>query len=124
MTDQNENQVLSTAHAAFQKFQSGWANGDFTDYLAMIAEDFEFAFPMGDNRGVFTGRDGHDKMIAKCRADSKMRLTISEPRTVGIDRQTVIFEFESAGKFGATDFHGRNIIVLSVDGAKICGFRE
>jgi len=126
MSDKNANQVLTTARTAFKKFQSGWASGDFSDYLALITDDFEFSFPTGEHRGVFTGNAGREKMIAKCRDDaaSGARLTLSEPRTVAVDGQTVIFEFESAGDLDGQPYKGRNIIVLEIHGERVQGYRE
>ena len=126
MNEQSQPEVLKTAHTAFQHFKNGWASGDFFAFLAMLTDDFEFAFPTGKQRGIFDGKTGHAKMLAKCREDfeSGNRLTLHEPRTVAVDRQTVIFEFSSEGDFGEFKYHGRNIIVLAVEGEKICAFRE
>jgi len=126
MSNVPESQVLQTAEAAFQYFQNGWKNGDFADFLRLITDDFEFSFPTGEHRGIFTGKTGRDKMIAKCRDDAARgaRLNLSEPRTMAVDENTVIFEFASDGKFGDYEYHGRNIVVLEVDGKQLCGFRE
>lgn len=126
MNDTEQTEVLKTAQDAFQKFQSGWASGDFVDYLAMITDDFEFSFPTGEHRGVFKGNEGHEKMTAKCRDDAQSgsRLTLHEPRTTAIEGNTVIFEFTSDGKIDEFDYHGRNIVVLEIEGEKVCGFRE
>lgn len=126
MSNTDENKVLQTAQTAFRYFQTGWKTGNFDDYLAMITDDFEFSFPHGKLRGIFTGKTGREKMFQKCRDDSASgaRLILDEPRTTAIDENTVIFEFESTGDFGDYKYHGRNIIVLTIENDKVNGFRE
>lgn len=125
MSTAQENQILQTANTAFRHFQNGWQTGNFDDYLAMLTDDFTFSFPTGKHRGVFTGKAGREKMIAKCRDDAAgARLTLHEPRTTAIDESTVIFEFESDGNFGEYNYKGRNIVILEVSDEKVCGFRE
>lgn len=126
MSNAQEDQVLQTANTAFRHFQTGWKTGNFDDYLTMLTDDFEFSFPTGEYRGVFTGKTGREKMIGKCRDDAAggARLILGEPRTIAIDGNTVIFEFASDGDFGEHKYNGRNIIVLKIENEKVCGFRE
>lgn len=126
MPHNEENQILQIATAAFERFQSGWETGNFDSYLAMLADELTFSFPTGAHCGLFTGKKGRRKMIAKCRDDvaSGTRLKFRKPRTVAVSAHTVIFEFESYGKLGETDYHGRNSIALDVNNNLISGFRE
>ena len=126
MSNEIIKQVSQTAQTAFRRFQNGWKTGDFADYLLMITDEFEFSFPTGEHRGIFKGKMGREKMIQKCRADAAngARLILHEPRTIAVDKNTVIFEFESEGNFGEYKYNGRNIIVLKIENEKVCGFRE
>lgn len=126
MNRERDNRVLETARTAFENYRRGWTSRDFADYLAMLTDEFNFSFPTGKHRGVCTGAEGREKMFAKCEDDAagEANLTLGEPHTTAIDANTVIFEFESDGTIGDLKYHGRNIIVLEIDGEKVGGFRE
>jgi ketosteroid isomerase-like protein len=119
-------QVPRTAQAAYDAFARGWATGDFEPYLAMLTEDFEFSYPLGEHRGRFTGAEGRAHMVDKVRGHSSRgeRLTLHPPTRVAVTDNTVFFEFDSEGRFGDYVYRGHNVIAFDVKGERISAFRE
>ncbi|HYO70420.1 MAG TPA: nuclear transport factor 2 family protein [Archangium sp.] len=119
-------EVRLTAQAAYDSFAKGWATGDFEPYLAMLTEDFEFSYPLGEHRGRFTGAEGRAHMVDKVRAHSSRgeRLTLLSPTRVAVTGHTVFFEFDSEGRFGDYEYRGHNVIAFDVTGERISAFRE
>ena len=48
------------ARKAFDLCAQGWATGDFAPYLAMLADEMMFWFPMGAHRGQFSGPNANE----------------------------------------------------------------
>lgn len=117
---------LAAARIAFDLFAQGWATGDFEPYLAMLADEMTFWFPMGPHRGKFSGAAGRQQMIAKCRDHEAAgdRLTFSTPQYVLSDDTSVMFEFEAKGLYAGQPYQGHNAIAFAVQDGKIVGFRE
>ena len=116
----------ATARKAFDLFAEGWATGDFDSYIAMLAEEMAFWFPMGVHRGKFSGAEGRQQMIAKCRDHETAgdRLTLSEPQYILSDGTSVMFEFEASGLYAGQSYQGHNAIAFAVKDGKVVGFRE
>ncbi|MGD1951526.1 MAG: nuclear transport factor 2 family protein [Leptolyngbyaceae cyanobacterium] len=115
-----------TARKAFDLFTQGWKTGDFEPYIAMLADEMTFWFPMGAHRGKFTGAAGRQEMIAKCRDHTAAgdRLTLHEPHYALTDGSSTIFEFDSDGLYGGEPYQGHNAIAFQIQDDKIIGFRE
>lgn len=118
--------VQQTARKAYDAFAQGWATGDFEPYLALLTDEFEFSYPFGADRGVYTGPEGHAHMVDKVRGHSSRgeRLTLKPPTRIAVGGNTVFFEFDSEGQFGAYHYRGHNIIAFDVTGERISAFRE
>lgn len=116
----------STARKAFDLFAQGWTTGDFDPYIALLADEMMFWFPMGVHRGKFSGVEGRQQMIAKCRDHEKAgdRLTFSEPQYSLVNESSVMFEFESEGLYAGDPYKGHNAIAFETKDGKITGFRE
>ncbi|MEL6555593.1 MAG: nuclear transport factor 2 family protein [Cyanobacteria bacterium J06621_11] len=117
---------IATARKAFDLFAQGWATGNFDLYIALLAEEMTFWFPMGTHRGKFSGAEGRQEMIAKCRDHEAAgdRLTFSSPHYALSDESSVIFEFESEGLYAGEPYKGHNAIAFEVKDGKVVGFRE
>lgn len=114
------------ARKAFDLFAQGWATGDFEPYIALLADEMTFWFPMGKHRGKFSGRVGREKMIAKCKDHTEAgdRLTLSEPQYTLVDDASVMFEFEADGLYADQPYKGHNAIAFEIKDSKVVGFRE
>jgi hypothetical protein len=121
----NDN-LLGVAVRAFESFAHGWATGDFQPYIEMLAGEMEFLFPDGDQAGHFHGRNGRERMIAKCRnhSDAGERLILHQPHHITAGHGTVLFEFVAESIPGHPPFKGAIAIAFDVDGGSITGFRE
>ncbi|NEQ46714.1 MAG: nuclear transport factor 2 family protein [Leptolyngbya sp. SIOISBB] len=117
---------ITTARKAFDLFAQGWTSGNFDPYIAMLAEEMMFWFPMGSHRGKFSGPAGRQQMIAKCRDHEAAgdRLTFSAPQYVLSNDTSVIFEFEAEGLYGGKPYQGHNAIAFEIQGGQVVGFRE
>ena len=117
---------IATAREAFDLFAQGWTTGNFDPYIAVLAEEMMFWFPMGAHRGKFSGPEGRQQMIDKCRDHEAAgdRLTFSEPQYVLNDDTSVMFEFEAEGLYAGQPYKGHNAIAFEVNHGKVVGFRE
>jgi hypothetical protein len=117
---------LDTTIRAFGHFAHGWATGDFEPYIAMLAEVVEFSFPDGPQRGHYTGEEGRERMIAKCRghAEAGERLTLHPPHHITGSGTTAVFEFVAEGNLNDRYYRGEIAIALEVAEGNITGFRE
>ena len=118
--------TLTTARKAFDLFAQGWTTGNFDPYIALLADEMTFWFPVGTHRGKFEGVAGRQQMIAKCRDHEAAgdRLTLHAPDYVSTDGTSVIFEFESDGLYGGKPYKGHNAIAFEIQDGKVIGFRE
>ncbi|MEL6555033.1 MAG: nuclear transport factor 2 family protein [Cyanobacteria bacterium J06621_11] len=116
----------STARKAFDLFAQGWTTGDFSSYIALLADEMMFWFPMGVHRGKFDGVEGRAQMIAKCRDHEAAgdRLMFSEPQYVLAVEDSVMFEFEAEGLYAGKPYKGHNAIAFETKDGKVIGFRE
>ena len=48
-------ETMATARKAFDLFAQGWVEGNFNPYIALLADEMTFWFPMRVHRGKFTG---------------------------------------------------------------------
>jgi len=98
----------------------------FEPYIAMLAEEMTFWFPMGTHRGQFSGIAGRQAMIAKCRDHTAAddRLTLHPPRFTLTDGTSVMFEFEADGLYVGAPYKGHNAIAFGIGGDQVVGFRE
>lgn len=94
--------TLAVARKAFDLFAQGWLNDDFNPYIDLLADEMTFWFPVGKHRGKFSGVEGQQQMIAKCRDHEAAgdRLTLHEPDHILANSKSVIFEFEADGLYG------------------------
>ncbi|MEL7223840.1 MAG: nuclear transport factor 2 family protein [Cyanobacteria bacterium P01_D01_bin.36] len=117
---------ISTARKAFDLFAEGWVTGDFSPYIALLADEMMFWFPMGTHRGKFSGVEGRSQMIAKCRDHEAAgdRLTFSEPQYILANGSSVMFEFEAEGLYAGGPYKGHNAIAFETKDGKVIGFRE
>src|ERR1044071_3344962 len=99
---------IDIATRAFACFAHGWATGDFTSYIAMLADQIEFSFPDGQQRGHYMGREGRERMIAKCRGDAEAggRLRLHPPHHITGSGITTVFEFVAEGMLSDGYFRG------------------
>ena len=118
--------LVTAARQAYDCFAAGWSSGNFEAYIALLADEMEFWFPMGTHRGKFSGADGRAQMIAKCRDHEAAgdRLTLHAPDYVSVGDGWVIFEFESDGNYAGQPYAGHNAIAFAMQGNQIVGFRE
>ena len=118
--------TVTTARKAFDLFAQGWKTGDFEPYIAMLADEMTFWFPMGSHRGKFKGAAGRQEMIAKCRDHMTAgdRLTLHEPHYVLTDGSSTLFEFDADGLYAGKPYVGHNAIAFQIQDDKIVGFRE
>lgn len=116
---------MDVAIRAFRQWQSGWQTGNFTTFLSMTTDNFNFWSPAGQHRGQFSGAEGKARMVAKTRehSEAKDRLTL-KPYRITSSGNTVVFEFGSVGMLSSKLYKGRNVISLDIEGDKVSGFRE
>lgn len=121
-----KDRTLKVAKEAFRCFAHGWATGDFRPYIDMLTDEFEFSFPEGELRGHYHGKEGRERMVAKCRghAEAGERLTLHPPHHTTDGETTVVFEFVAEGDLADGYFRGEIAIAFEVDGERISGFRE
>jgi hypothetical protein len=102
------NTILQDARQAFELFAQGWSSGDFEPYIAMLADEMTFWFPMGKHRGKFSGEAGRAQMIAKCKDHTVGgdRLALHEPDYVSVGERWVMFEFEAEGNYAGAPTKG------------------
>lgn len=116
----------TAAREAFDLFAQGWATGNFDAYIALLADEMTFWFPMGTHRGKFEGAKGRSQMIAKCQdhVAAGDRLTLHPPQFVLTDGNSVMFEFEADGIYADNPYKGHNAIAFEVKDGKVVSFRE
>ncbi len=116
---------MDVAIRAFKQWQSGWQTGNFTTFLSMTTDRFNFWFPAGQHRGQFSGAEGKARIVTKTRehGEAKDRLAL-KPYRITSNGNTVMFEFESVGTLNGKPYKGRNVISLDIEGNKVSGFRE
>ena len=115
-----------TAQKAFKLFSQGWATGNFSEYIEMLADEMIFWFPTGVHKGQYTGVAGKQQMLAKCHDDAKSgdKLTFSDPHYILSDGNSTLFEFQSSGIANGQSYDGHNAIAFQVDDGKVIGYRE
>ncbi|MEM1293200.1 MAG: nuclear transport factor 2 family protein [Cyanobacteria bacterium P01_H01_bin.162] len=118
--------LLTAARQAFDRFAEGWITGNFEPYIALLADEMIFWFPMGTHRGKFEGVVGRQQMIAKCHDHTAVgdRLTLHAPQYVLSDGNSVMFEFEVEGNYAGQPYRGHNAIAFAMKGDQVIGFRE
>jgi uncharacterized protein (DUF1330 family)/ketosteroid isomerase-like protein len=112
------------AQQAFDHFRHGLATGEWKPFLDMLTDDFVFRFPIGEWKGVHSGKDQAAQFFAYVRRAYPDGLFITQVHSVGISAQTVLFEFEDEGMLRGSPYQGRVIVAFEVRDDKICGYRE
>jgi len=114
----------AVAEEAFVDFRAGLATGEWEPFLARLADDFTFHFPLGQYQGLNEGKDKAAEFFAfvsKVYADG---LFVDEVLGVTADGTRVVFEFSDHGLMFGKTYNNKVAISLDVCGEKICGYRE
>jgi len=112
------------ARQGFEHFRQGLATGEWDAFLAMLSDDFTFRFPVGDWRGVHTGKDKAREFFQYVRKVYPDGLTVTNVQSVGISEHTVLFEFQDEGMLRGEPYNGHVVIAFDSDGEKITHYRE
>ncbi len=114
----------AVAEEAFVDFKAGLATGEWGPFLARLADDFTFHFPLGQYQGLNEGKDKAAEFFAfvsKVYADG---LFVDEVSGVTADGTRVVFEFSDHGLMFGKPYANKVAISLDVCGEQICGYRE
>lgn len=115
--------ITEVAMTAWRALRDAHRDGDFSGYLALITEDYEFSMPLGEFRGLHCGRAAAAACYRQI-AVSEPRLTFHEPLRVSRQGETVVIEFEDEGTIMGKPYHNRIASSFDVRGDRICGYRE
>jgi hypothetical protein len=114
------------ARKAFDAWATGERTGDYSAFLALLGPSFQlFSHPLFPR--VYRGPEALETMrgLIAQRQATPNNLTFSNVE-VSANDGTVVFQFDSKGTVqgGAFPYAGWNIIVFTVDGGRLTGFRE
>lgn len=123
--EKNENEQL--AQAAYQAWQAGERTGNYTEFKALLSDNFNLFSHPSAVRGVYKEKKALEKMmeLIKSREQVPNQLTFSNPLfMMGNDKVAVQFDSEGTVMNGQFPYKGYNIIVFYFEQNKISGFRE
>ncbi|GAB3391827.1 nuclear transport factor 2 family protein [Azotobacter armeniacus] len=122
----SDTNVRAVLDRAVESFFSGWATGDWEPYLAMLADDFVFQFPIGPYRGRHTGPDAKQKLMAWAREHGTAgnRITQSDVDLQFYDGDWVVVCDRGIGNIGGLPYDGLHAIFMKARGGKIVEYRE
>jgi ketosteroid isomerase-like protein len=103
---------IAIARTAWSHLAHGHRTGEFSPYLAMLSEHYEFSIPVGPFRGSNQGKERAKAFFAAV-ATARPNLTYREPLRICASADTVVIEFEDDGDFGGYPY--RNRIAASFD---------
>jgi ketosteroid isomerase-like protein len=112
------------ARAAFDAFTRGLATGDWSGWLALLADDFTFWFPTGRYHGLNEGKARAAEFFAYVtQAFGPGGLEVMLDR-VTANETTAVFEFRDQGTLRGEPYRNRVAISLDVRDGKVAAYRE
>ena len=123
----NNTLVCELGSKAEQAFFQGWANGDWSDFQAMLnKDDLIFQFPAGPLKGRTEGKQGYQNMVnwIAHHIESKNRIHKSvRNQRFGLD-DWYYFADEAGGTFYGNAYTGSHFIGFRFNNGKIVEYRE
>ncbi|WP_036483502.1 nuclear transport factor 2 family protein [Myxosarcina sp. GI1] len=124
MTDSDNSELIATAQKAYNYFSHGLATGSWTDFLAMLSDDFTFSFPIEPFKGKNVGREKAAQFfyyVSEKVFSNGLFLTLER---ITSNETTVVFEVRSSGLMFGEPYQNQVAISFDVRGDRICGYRE
>lgn len=115
--------TLEVAQQAFDSFTEGLHSGNWQPFLAMVADDITFWFPMGPYGGRNQGKARLAEFLAYVHACFPAGLTLTLDRVTS-NETTVVFEFRDEGQLRGEPYKNRVAVSFDVKDGLVCGYRE
>jgi ketosteroid isomerase-like protein len=120
--------TLAVATRAFERVRAGLATGEWQPFLDLLADDFEFYFPVGRWHGQHRGKAKAAEFLAYVREIYPEGLRLELDRFACNDA-TAVFEFRDWGLMALPgqaprDYRNRVAISFDVRGDEVVSYRE
>ncbi len=117
-------QTLSTGLRGFEAFKLGLAQGEWQDFLAMLADDFEFYFPAGQYKGHHQGKAKAQEFFSYVREVYSQGLQVVELLRMTANEKTIVFEFRDEGLLRGEMYRNRVTVSWDIRDGRIASYRE
>lgn len=117
-------ELLDTAQKGFEAFCHGLATGEWEQFIAMLSDDFTFAFPVGSYKGVNVGKEKAAAFFAYASGQVFPEGLSFELERCTYNATTVVFEGRSTGKMFGKPYENQVAVSFDVGEGEICGYRE
>ena len=116
--------TLAKGQQAWANFSKGMETMDWTDFLAMLTDDFEFYFPQGEWKGLHQGKAKAEEYFALCKKIAPGGFAIVEMLATSVGENTVVYEFKDEATIFGNAYKNRVAISWTFRGEQICSQRE
>lgn len=120
-------QIAQTLHIGlrgFEAFKLGLAKGEWQDFLAMLTDDFEFHFPIGQYKGRHCGKPKAREFFGYVREVYNEGLHVVELLRLTANERTVVFEFRDEGMLRGEMYRNRVTVSWDIRDGQIASYRE
>jgi ketosteroid isomerase-like protein len=116
----------ATLDTAADHFYSGWANGNWEPFIAMLSDDFIFQFPAGPYAGRHVGAGAKDKLVAWAREHGTAGNRVPNVEmTLRVQAgDWIILNDKGTGMIDGKPYSNLHAIFLRAKDGKIVEFRE
>jgi len=114
---------VDVALRAWAALAMGHRSGDFSDYVAMLSDDYSFSIPVGPFRGNNIGKE-RAQVFFDAVAAAKPNLTYREPLRICASEKTVVLEFDDDGDLGGVPYQNRIAASFDIEDGLISAYRE
>lgn len=116
--------TLGTGLRGFEAFKRGLATGAWSDFLALLTDDFEMYFPVGQYKGVHQGKEKAQEFFDYVSQVYSQGLHVVELLRMTASEQTVVFEFRDEGLMRGEMYRNRVTVSWDIRDGKIARYRE
>ena len=117
-------QTLSIGLRGFESFKRGLASGAWEDFLALLSDDFEMYFPVGQYKGLHQGKDKAQEFFRYVSQVYNQGLHVVELLRMTASEQTVVFEFRDEGLLRGEMYRNRVTVSWDIRDGQIASYRE
>ncbi len=116
--------TLTVGQRAWDAFNKGMTTMDWSDFVAMLTDDFEFYFPQGEWKGLHQGKAKAEEYFALCKKIAPAGFTIVELMHTTVGEDTIVFEFKDEAMIFGNAYKNRVAMSWTLRGEQICSQRE
>jgi ketosteroid isomerase-like protein len=119
------NDITAIAETIYERFCSGFANGDWDAFFAYVEDELPVAWPAEPGAGSYAGAEGRQFLEQQLRFfGGEHRITDITRTATTVAGDTVFFEDISRGEIFGAPYHARHCVILTIRNNKVAGFRE